>query len=193
MNLARSTRLLETAPRSPARPEGGKIVQVSRTSDTIPEDGRALTPDELAELEAQMGAIVDASRLFKSLDEKGRAELLGISYLRTVAAGTVLFREGAEEERVMYLIKAGRVNVETTSASGPVHLADLGAGACVGEVGLLAGGPSTATVTAVEPTERVAFPKRRLQRFLDAHPAVRTRLESLVDARARDTIEKIIG
>ncbi|MEO0321603.1 MAG: cyclic nucleotide-binding domain-containing protein [Myxococcota bacterium] len=166
---------------------------MSRESDTIPEDGRALRPDELVALESRMGAIVDASRLFKNLDERGRAELLGMGYLRTVTGGTVLVREGDEQERVMYLVKAGRVRVETTAPSGPVHLADLGAGACVGEVGLLAGGPSTATVTALELTELVAFPKRRFERFLNAHPVVRTRLESLVDARARDTIEKIIG
>lgn len=140
-----------------------------------------------------MGDIVDASRLFKSLDDEGRATLLSLGTLRTVEPGTVLFREGTEEDRVMYLVKSGRVTVETTAPSGPVHLAELGPGACVGEVGLMAGGPSTATVTTVEVTELVVFPKASLERFLEAHPRVKARIATLVDARARDTIEKIIG
>ena len=48
-------------------------------------------------------------------------------------------------------------------------------------------------VTALEDVDAVAFAKHRIERMLDASPKVRQLLESLVDLRARDTIEKIIG
>jgi CRP-like cAMP-binding protein len=93
----------------------------------------------------------------------------------------------------MYLLLNGKVRVETTAAQGSVHLAELGHGACFGEVSVLTGGLRTATVTAVTDVDAVAFEKHRIERIVADYPKVRALLEALVEGRARDTIEKIVG
>jgi len=93
----------------------------------------------------------------------------------------------------MYLILDGKVRVQTDTPSGPVQLAELGKSACVGEVSLLTGEPRTATVTAETDIDAVAFARHRIERVLADYPKVAELLQTLVERRARDTIEKIIG
>lgn len=140
-----------------------------------------------------MVEIIGSSHLFKSLDEEGRASLLECGVVRTYNAGDVLFAQGQPGEE-MLLIMGGNVKVETCSPGGKLKpLAELGRGACIGEVAVLTGDPRTATVTALDDVDAAAFAAHRIQRVLEDYPKVRRILESLVDARARDTIEKIIG
>ena len=139
-----------------------------------------------------MTRIIDQSHLFKSLDPSGRESVLACGYVTTLPDGAVLIREGDAGDS-MFLVMNGRVRVETQSASGRVHLAELGRGACVGEVSVLSGQPRTATVTAVGDVDAVAFAKHRIERVLAEYPKVREVLEKLVHHRARDTIEKILG
>lgn len=139
-----------------------------------------------------MADIIEASHLFKSLDPAGRKDVLESGYVMTFHAGDVVIRQGDVGE-VMFLILRGTVNVETTTPGGTVQLAELGHGACVGEVSVLTGQARTATVTAKGDVDAVAFHKHRIERVLQRYPKVRELLESIVDARARDTIEKIIG
>lgn len=154
--------------------------------------GRALRPEEQAALVEEMTAIVENSHLFKSLDPELRGELLESGYVTSYRASDLVFRQGDAGD-LMMLIMNGRVRVETKTPGGTVQLAELGHGACIGEVSVLTGAPRTATVTALEDVDAVAFTKQRVERLLDRSPKVRQLLESLVDLRARDTIEKIIG
>ena len=74
------------------------------------------------------------------------AELRAVDAIGTevqIPAGTQMMREGSAGLQAM-IILAGSVEV---SRSGS-HLAELGAGAIVGEMSLLDGSPRTATVTA---------------------------------------------
>jgi len=167
---------------------------VTRPS-SIPDYGRALKPEEQAALVEEMAEIIEKSHLFKSLGPEGRRELLEAGYVMSFGEGDMLLKQGDPGGNVMYLIIQGRVLVETESLPGKtVRLAELSRGACLGEVSLLkGGGERTATVTAMTDVDVVAFAKHRIDRVLDDHPKVREILQSLVDARARDTIEKIIG
>ncbi len=58
---------------------------------------------------------------------------------------------------------------------------------------VLTGGERTATVTALTELDLVAFEAHRIERILADYPKVRELLESIVEGRARDTVEKIIG
>ncbi len=161
---------------------------------SIPAYGRALRPDEQAALIEEMAAIIETSHLFKSLTVEARNDLLGQGFVMSFDAGDVLLRQGLPGGDRMYLVIRGEVRVETESAPGKtVHLAELGRGACLGEVSVLSGGERTATVTAIGEVDAVCFARHRIERILDEHPKVRSLLESIRDARARDTIEKIIG
>lgn len=139
-----------------------------------------------------MEAIVGRSHLFKSLDDAGRQHLLESGFVMRFETGDVLISEGAPGD-TMHVVMDGTVRVETRGASGTVQLAELGRGACVGEVSVLTGGPRTATVTAITPVTAVTFARHRIQRVLDEHPKVRAILEAMIEGRARDTVDKILG
>ena len=139
-----------------------------------------------------MEAIVVGSHLFKSLEVEGRRRLLESGFVLCFDPGDILVREGDLGD-MMYLISEGSVRIETRTPTGTLQLAELGRGACLGEVAVLTGSPRTATVTALTPVAAVAFTRRRVHAMLDAHPRVRHVLETLVEGRARDTLDKILG
>lgn len=157
----------------------------------IPPGGRALRAEEHAALVEEMAEILESSHLFKSLDEGGRQEVLESGYVQTFHGGDCILRQG-DPGALMFLVMKGKVRVETSTPGGVVQLAELGRGACVGEVSVLSGGERTATVTAIDDVDAVAFEKHRIERVLDAYPKVRALLEAIVASRALDTIDKII-
>ena len=158
----------------------------------IPPGGRILDEEERRALLGEMSDIVAKSHLFKSLDDDGRARVLRSGYVCSFGAGEEMIRQG-DTGRTMYLILNGKVRVETQTPGGNVVLAELGHGACIGEVSVLTGGERTATVTTLSDVDAVAFERHRIERVLADYPKVRSLLEALVEGRARDTIEKIVG
>ena len=73
-------------------------------------------------------------------DEAGR--------MVTLAAGETLFREG-EPAETLFLVMDGEVDVcHLTPGAEPYRMATLAAGAVIGECGVLAGQPRSATVVA---------------------------------------------
>lgn len=158
----------------------------------IPPRGRALSPEERERLDADAASLMEQSHLFRTLDANGRGHLLQAGYVLELGPEEVLIQEG-EEGQVMYLVLDGQLRVETGTGTNAVGLAALGRGACVGEVAVLSGRPRTATVRAIAESRVLAFEAHRIQRVLAAHPDVRARLEALVDARARDAADKLIG
>lgn len=139
--------------------------------------------------DSTLAAICD-SHLFKSLDDEGRHRLLETSTGVTFEAGQVIVREGDPGE-ALYIIKEGSVQVKTSSQDQEVPLARLSRGACFGEVALLSGRPRTATVVAEEHCTLLCFHRQSIEDVLNTYPKVRKLLESVVQGRARDTIEKI--
>lgn len=158
----------------------------------IPPSGRALEDAERQALLGDLEAIVASSHLFKSLDQEGRERLIGSGYVLRFEAGDEIIRQG-DVGSAMYLVMHGKVRVETAGVRGAVQLAELGHGACIGEVSVLTGSERTATVVAIEPVQVVAFESHRIQRVIDDYPRVRKLLEAMIEGRARDAVEKIIG
>lgn len=68
----------------------------------------------------------------------------------TVQPGELILREGDPAD-CAYLIEAGRVAVRRSSGAQQVQLAVLGAGEWVGEMGVIAEKPRSASVVALEP------------------------------------------
>ena len=158
----------------------------------IPPGARVLDDEERGALLAEMAEIVAKSHLFKSLDDEGRRRVLSSGYVCTFHPGEDLMRQG-EPGNTMYLLLSGKVTVTTDEGGRAVHLAELGRGACVGEVSVLTGGDRTATVAAIDDVNAVSFERHRIERILSHYPKVREVLESLIEGRARNTIEKIVG
>lgn len=159
----------------------------------IPPRGRALQDTEREALLADIEDIVASSHLFKSLGDDGRRDLISMGYVVGYSAGEAIMKQG-DSGTTMYLVLSGSISVETDKGAGTsIHLAQLGRGACVGEVAMLTGSPRTATVKAVDDVKVVAFEKHRVIRVIDGYPKVRALLETMIEGRARDTVEKIIG
>jgi len=161
-------------------------------SPTVPPGSRTLNDLERAALAEEMAKVVASSHLFKSLDEIGRERVLESGYVCSFAPENTVITEG-EAGEVMFLILDGKVKVATQAPGGTLQLAELGRGACIGEVAVLTGTPRTATVTALTEVSCVAFPRKRILRILSDYPKVRQVLEALVEGRARDTIEKLMS
>lgn len=163
------------------------------TPSVIPPRGRALKQEELDELLADFADVIESSHLFKTLDEEGRHELIRTGYVISYDPGQTLMKQG-DIGSTMFLVMRGKVAVETDRGAGSsIHLAELGRGACIGEVGVLTGGPRTATVKAIDDVKVIAFEKHRVQRVIDQYPKVRRLLEAMIEGRARDTVEKLIS
>jgi len=101
----------------------------------------------------------------------GRRELEQIAQLVDevdIPAGKVLMRQG-ETGAEMFVVASGRFTIER---DGRV-LRDVGPGAAIGEISLLAEGPRTATVTAAEPSRILLAGHREFHRLMDEHPTIR--------------------
>lgn len=129
--------------------------------------------------------------LFKSLDDAGKERLLSEGSVKSLEANETLTRQG-ETGSEMFLILRGTVRVEAETDQGRIILAELGPGACVGEVSTLTSSPRTATVTAVTEVDVAAFAREAVADVLNAYPKVRKLLASIIEGRARDMMEKQI-
>ena len=70
-------------------------------------------------------------------------------FTRHFSAGQTIFCEGDASD-IAYVIRSGRVEVLKQTPDGPLHLAVLGAGDVLGEMGLLEERPRSATARALD-------------------------------------------
>jgi CRP-like cAMP-binding protein len=166
-------------------------LDVSELPTSIPPGTRRLDDSERRSLLDEMTEVVVSSHLFKSLDDAGRERLLTSGYVCSFDPDSMIIEQGTEGD-LMFLVLDGKVRIDAMVSGGTLQLAELGRGACIGEVSVVGGGPRTATVRAASAVSCVAFPRHRIQEILDDYPKVRKVLQALVEGRARDTIEKIV-
>ncbi len=108
---------------------------------------------------------------------------------RTFRRNEVIFHRG-DPAGALHLIRSGRVKITLPSEEGDeTVLALLGADSCFGEIAALDGGPRSATVTAVEPTETLALLREDLLAFAREHPDFALALIHTLAARLRRTDE----
>jgi CRP-like cAMP-binding protein/predicted MFS family arabinose efflux permease len=97
-------------------------------------------------------AVLEPLDLFRNASRAGLEALAAAATEITVPAATVIIAEGDHAD-AFYVLTGGWADVSAVGESGtaPVHLRTLGPGSYFGEIGLLAGVPRTATVTAQTP------------------------------------------
>lgn len=104
---------------------------------------------------------------------------------RTFRRGEVIMHRG-DPAGALHVIRSGRIKITLPSEDGDeTVLALLGPDECVGEIAALDGGPRSATVTAVEPTETLALPREDLLAFAREHGDFACALISTLAARLR--------
>lgn len=94
--------------------------------------------------------------------------------------GEVIFSEG-RVGRLAYIIKTGSIEISVIRDGKKIVLAELGAGACFGEMAPILGGIRSATATATSYTELYVVDKNSLDKLLkQANPLLRATIHSLI-------------
>ena len=101
----------------------------------------------------QLGQFLKNVKLFAELGPESLARLAACLKVVDFPPAEVIVREGAPGVS-MYIIKSGLVEVRKKDPATGIDflVAQLSAGAAVGEMSLLTGKPRSATVTTVQPT-----------------------------------------
>lgn len=123
--------------------------------------------------------------LFASVGAPALAALATRMRRRTFRRNEVIMHRG-DPAGALHVVRSGRVKVTLPSEEGEeTVLALLGPGQCFGEIAALDGGPRSATITAVEPTETLALLREDLLSFARENPDFALALIGTLAARLR--------
>lgn len=173
-------------------------VQVMGESDLLEvtrESLRALA-DELTQVatalhtftrERLLRNLMATHRLFRPFNASQRRDLLRRFTSHDVAPGTTIIREG-DVGNGLFMLLSGEVDVTKIDAYGEsASLATLRSGAVFGEMALMHGGATTATVTAARPATVLFLAREYVERMVAGVPEIRDYLVALADDRVVDT------
>jgi NTE family protein len=97
--------------------------------------------------------------------------------------GEVLVQQG-EPADALFVVESGRFEVSVAGHDAPI--AELGAGAPIGEIAFLAGGTRTATVIAARDSVVMKLTRAQFDRLCDRHPTIWPRLAATLARRLAD-------
>ena len=118
--------------------------------------------------------------------------LIRFGKLRTYAEHEALMTQGEPSTSIHFILE-GQVRVERQRRSdeSPVHLARLGSGEIVGEMGVMVDLPRSATVVALQPTTTLELDTPSFERAARAFPILHRVLAKLLSERLRRTSERV--
>lgn len=121
--------------------------------------------------------------LFSRLEAKDVEAIAAVSTTRSLGARDELFHKGDEGSQ-LYVVASGQLKVITTSDEGDdLMFCVLDPGEVVGEIGLLADRPRTATVVAMQPSSLIVIDRREFSALLRTRPDVGAELLAVVAER----------
>ena len=134
---------------------------------------------------ARITEALAGSSLFQGMGEAELLAMAGRMKPRVYRRGEVIFRR-EDPAGALHLIQSGSVKISLDNDEGKeTVLALFGPGACFGEIAALDGGPRSATVTAVEPTETLALLRTDLLDLMRSQPDVALALIGTLATRLR--------
>lgn len=118
-----------------------------------------------------------------------------VSYMRPerIKAGEVVIREGESTRNdFMALVLDGEVTVENSVAAAhdSMVVSILGPGSLIGEMGIIDGGPRSATCTASTDLALAVLTREALTQLMDTHPSVAARLLLAMSKRIADHLRE---
>lgn len=123
--------------------------------------------------------------VMQALGERGRRDFERLTESVALPAGHILFHQG-EASDGMYLLLAGSLGVYVTGPAEERQLiAIIQPRETVGEMGVLAGIPRTATVMAIRDSELLKLSKARFDRLLKQQPELMAALNRVLVHRLR--------
>lgn len=174
------------------RPRAASVRAIERT--VLLELPRALL-EELATADPQVAVVLSSfarQRLLENLARSSplfaglspavvRAALAGFD-LRRLAASTVVITQGTVGAG-LFLVVDGELDVIARGDGGQVHIKRLAGGDVFGEMTLLGGARTSASVVCASACTLLALPRARFSALSDALPELRARLEALAEQR----------
>jgi CRP-like cAMP-binding protein len=131
--------------------------------------------------------LIRHSALLSAVEPGRRTELIARFTPRTFPAGSVLVRQGKDNDR-LFLIASGEVEVRGIDAEGDkMVLAHLGPGDVVGEISLVLRRPATADVVASHTTVALELTSDQFQEAIRAYPGLLQELYELATKRHDET------
>lgn len=129
--------------------------------------------------------------LLKHLSSVELDRLSRLAFTRPYKTNEPVFLKGDDGTAMMAILK-GRVRVCSYSADGrEVVLNIMTAGQVFGEIAMIDGGPRTADVFAMEPTELLVLSRRDFLPFLERNPSVAVKLLEVMCQRLRWTSSQV--
>ncbi len=133
--------------------------------------------------ERLLANLMNTSPLFKPFSRTQRMELLKHFHAYVVEPETVVVQQG-EEGSGLYLILGGEVEVvRDRGTADALTLATLGPPESFGEISLLTGSPTTATVVATRRTTLLFLARTYFLRLVEAVPEMRAYFTRLAETR----------
>ena len=138
--------------------------------------------------EEDVRATLAKSPLLADLDPTALMFLVRLGHRRVFKAGDILMTQGEPSTSIHFLL-SGKVRAERSRRTDdrPVRLADLEAGAVVGEMGVVIDIPRSATVTALDATESLELDAPNFERLAKAYPILHRVIAGLLSERLRAT------
>lgn len=132
---------------------------------------------------AQKCQILGKAPLFESLAERDLEAIASVATTRSIATREELFHKGDDGSQI-YVIASGQLKVITTSTEGDdLMFCLLEPGEVIGEVGLLADRPRTATIIAIKRSDLIVIDRRDFRLLLRTRPEVAFQLLTVLAGR----------
>jgi CRP-like cAMP-binding protein len=154
-----------------------------------------------------VGTHLQTSELFRRFSRDEKRRLVSRFRLREVGADSVVVRE-AQKGEGLFLVLVGRLEVtQSTAAAGPagnrrtratthgesIILGELGPGDVFGEMSLLEGAQTMATVRTTTRAWVLFLPAAEFQDLAQQHPSVRDHLAAIADRRREQNRQALAG
>src|SRR6478609_7525945 len=142
----------------------------------------------------KLGQFLKNVKLFAELSPDSLAKLAACLKVADFPPSEVIVREGAPGVS-MYIIKSGLVEVRKKDPSTGIDflVAQLSAGAAVGEMSLLTGKPRSATVRTVQPAVVFTLTRADFRNLLTQHPEISLGMARILAERLESSTKAQIG
>lgn len=116
-------------------------------------------------------SLVRSHPLFQAVSDAALDALLAGSPPRAFSSGEILLRQGDPSDSAILIVE-GEVEILAQTSYGPVQLTTISGMALLGEIGVLAGLPRTATVRALRSGHLLSIGREVFSRVADEHPSI---------------------
>lgn len=132
---------------------------------------------------------VAGNLMFKTLDAAARQQVMALAKRRRYQRGQNIIQEGAPDQDI-YLLREGKVEVQTMQEGFIIELSVFEAGTVFGEVAATGQTRRTATVVAKGDVEVLVFPGPELVAVLRQHPTASKLLDHITHRRVQEKKDK---